>query len=127
MVVNIDENFVFRTRCFPEYLALLEAHQIESFLRQTVATESERLGIQKIAVDPFNPTALSTNIPGCTNMTGTVFELYLDAVAGLESAAGIVHGSPHLASNSASLRSISSLVRIFFSMRMASMLAIQRS
>ena len=56
-----------------------------------------------------------------------IFESYCDPVPSFKLTRLYIHGSPHLDSNSASLRSISSFVRIFFSIRIASMLAIQRS
>jgi L-alanine-DL-glutamate epimerase-like enolase superfamily enzyme len=56
-----------------------------------------------------------------------VLRAHAHAVAGLESAGDLAHGSPHFFSISATFRSISSCVSILFSIRMLSMLAIQRS
>ena len=61
------------------------------------------------------------------DVAGPVLHAHAHAVARLEPARRRAHGAPHFFSNSATLRSISSRVRIFFSIRMDSMLAIQRS
>ena len=127
MIVKIDQNFVFGACGFAEYFGVIEGDQIECFFRQTILTEGEQLGIEKFAVNSFNPAALAADIPGRAQMAGAVFEFDGHPITGFKPAGGGSHGSPHLDSNTASFLSISSLVRIFFSIRIASMLAIQRS
>ena len=127
MFVDIDKNFILGAHGLSPDIGLVERHEVECSPWQTVTAEGERLGIEKIAVDPFNPAGLAADVPRCTNVTGAIFESYCDPVPGFKLALLYIHGSPHLDSNSASLRSISSFVRIFFSIKIASMLAIQRS
>ena len=81
MFVDIDKNFVLRTyRLWPN-IGLIEGNQIEGPLRQSVATESERLGIEEIAINSFNPAGLAANVPRCANMAGAIFEFYRDSIS----------------------------------------------
>jgi hypothetical protein len=84
VLVNIDENFVLGARGFSPNIVLIEGNQIESPLRQSVAAESERLRIQEIAVNAFNPAGLAANVPRCANVTRAIFEFYLDSVSRLK-------------------------------------------
>src|ERR687891_2174815 len=127
MVINIDEDFVLRSIGLTPHVGLIENHQIESSFRQAVAAVGQRFGVEKVAIDSLDPTGLAANVPWRADMPRPVLESHRDAVARLESAGAFAHGSPHSFSNSARRRSISSLVRIFFSIRIVSMLAIQRS
>src|SRR5512145_1495841 len=127
MVVNVDQHFVVGTARSSEYVTKCKGDQVKRPLRQTVAAERQQLGIEKLAVYPLNPAGLAANVPRSANVTGPVLELHFYPVSRFELARRLTHDSPHLASNSASLRSISSLVRMFFSIRIVSILAIQRS
>ncbi len=62
-----------------------------------------------------------------TDVPGRIVHSHTYAIARLELYDARAHGSPHLFSNSATFRSISSVVRIFFSARIVSTLTIQRS
>ena len=84
MFVDIDKNFVLRTYGLWPNIGLIEGNQIESPLGQSVATESERLGIEEIAVDTFNPAGLAADVPGCTNVTRAIFEFYSNPVSCFE-------------------------------------------
>jgi len=123
---DIHQNFVsWSLRCSP-YIGLIKGDQIKCAFGQSVTAVTERLRIEKLAVCSFNPSGFAANIPRGANVAGSVIGAHPHAIARLEFPTW-THGSPHLASNSASLRSISSLVRIFFSIKMVSMLAIHRS
>src|SRR5581483_6551430 len=127
VIVNIDENFVAVFGRAAPHITLVEGDEIKRLLRQAVPAEGKRFRIEKIAVDPLYPAALAANVPGRAQVAGPVLEFHFHPVAGFESNGALAHGSPHWRSNLASFSSISSLLRIFFSIRIASMLAIQRS
>ena len=84
MFVDIDKNFVLGTYGLSPNIGLIEGNQIESPLGQSVATESERLGVEEIAVNAFNPTGLAANVPRCANMAGAIFEFYCNRVSCFE-------------------------------------------
>ena len=81
MFVDIDKNFVLRTYGLWPNIGLIEGNQIESPLGQAVATEGKRLGIEKIAVDAFNPAGLAADVPRRANVTRSIFEFYCDSVS----------------------------------------------
>ena len=81
MFVDIDKNLVLGTYGLWPNIGLIEGNQIESPLGQSVATESERLGIEEIAVNMFNPTGLAADVPRRTNVTRAIFEFYCDSVS----------------------------------------------
>src|SRR5438034_9289498 len=87
----------------------------------------ERFGVEKLAMNLFDPSGLAANIPRGTDVARTVLHTHAHSIARLELASAPAHGSPHFSSNSACFRSISSRIRMFFSTRIVSMLAIQRS
>src|SRR5206468_11770402 len=122
MLINIDQNLIRRSCSPAPYIGLIESHEIECSFGQAVTSISERFRVEKIAVDAFDPTSLAANVPGCAYMPRPIFQFHRDTVPGFELARLGVHGSPHSFSNSPRRRSISSLVRIFFSIRMVSML-----
>lgn len=126
MLVDIDEQLVCPGALSPD-IAVMKGHEVERFFRQAVTSERQRLGVEKFAVHTFDPTGFAANIPGRSEVARPVFKSYFDPVSRLKFSADRIHGSPHRESNSASLRSISSVVRIFFSTSIASILAIQRS
>ncbi len=127
MLVDIDQELVRLGGSVAPDIALMERDQIERLFRQAVTTECQQLRIEKFAVNALDPAGLAADIPWCSEVARPVFQSYFHPVTRFKPAHGGIHGSPHLESNSANLRSISSRVRIFFSTRIASMLAIQRS
>ena len=84
MFVNIDKNFVLGGHGMSPNIGLIEGNQIESPLGQSVATESERLGIGEITMDSFNPAGLTADVPRCANVARAIFELYRDSVSYLK-------------------------------------------
>jgi hypothetical protein len=80
MFVDIDKKFVLRTYGLWPNIGLIEDNQVESPLGQSVATESERLRIEEIAVNTFNPTGLAADVPRRTNVTRAIFEFYCDGL-----------------------------------------------
>ena len=84
MFVDIDKNFVLRAYGLSPNIGLIEGNQIESPLGQSVATESERLGIEEIAINAFNPAGLAANVPRCANMARAIFEFYCNPVSCFE-------------------------------------------
>ena len=81
MFVDIDKNFILGAHGLSPDIGLVKRHEIECSLWQPVATVSERLGIEEIAVDAFDPAGLATNVPRCANVTRAIFEFYCDAVS----------------------------------------------
>ena len=84
MFVDIDKNFVLGAHGLSPNIGLIEGNQIESPLGQSVATESERLGIEEIAINSFNPAGLAANVPRCANMARAIFEFYSNPVSCFE-------------------------------------------
>jgi hypothetical protein len=84
VLVNIDENFVLGARGLSPNIRLIKGNQIESPLRQSVAAESERLRIQEIAVNGFNPAGLAANVPRRAKVTRAILEFNCDSVSRLK-------------------------------------------
>jgi len=80
MFVDIDQNFILGANGLSEDIGLVERHEIECSPWQAVTTEGERLGIEKIAVDAFNPAGLAADVPRCANVTRAISEFYCDSV-----------------------------------------------
>ena len=76
MFVDIDKNFILGAHGLSPDIGLVERHEVECSPWQTVTAEGERLGVEKIAVDPLNPAGLAADVPRCTNVTGAIFESY---------------------------------------------------
>ena len=81
MFVNIDKNFMLGAHGLSPDIGLVKRHEIECSHWQAIATEGKGLGIEKIAVDAFNPAGLAADVPGCTNVTRSIFEFYCDSVS----------------------------------------------
>ena len=105
MVVNVDQNFVASVRRFSEYVWVTKSDQVKRPFGQAVATKRERLRIEKITVNAFDPTGFAANIPGRAQVPRPVLEFDFDPITRFKLAGRLVHGRPHLESNSASLPS----------------------
>ena len=81
MFVNIDKNFVLGGHGMSPNIGLIEGNQIKSPLGQSVATESERFGIEEITMDSFNPAGLTADVPRCANVARAILEFYCNSVS----------------------------------------------
>jgi hypothetical protein len=84
MFVDIDKNFVLGAHGLAPDIGLVKRHEIECSHWQAVATESEQLGIEEIAVDTFNPAGLAADVPWGSDMARAILELYFNPVARFE-------------------------------------------
>ena len=84
MLIDIDQQLVFRRRSLTPDVALIEGNQIERFLRQSIVTECQRLGVSKVTVHLLDPAAFPANVPRCAQVPRAILEFNRDPIAGFE-------------------------------------------
>src|SRR5687767_4259347 len=115
VLVDVDKQLIVRFFVAIPEIALPETDQVERLAGQAVFGVGQLFGVAEGTVVVLDPAGLATHVERRADVAGRVREAHPDSIAGLEASGHLVHGSPQRSSSSATLRSISSRVRMPFS------------